>query len=176
MVAWNDIFIARFAELVRPLRDLANSKGKYVWLPEHDKIFSEVKEKFSENCLNNYFQLDRETFLFTAAGKKSNDPANKHGGFSAILAQKDEHGNFLPIHFASRSIAPLETGYSQLELEGRALRFGVDKFRYYIEGIEKVTCFVDAKALLPFFDHENVVIGSDGWFQHLFVGDFFFIL
>ena len=69
MVAWNDIFIARFAELVRPLRDLANSKGKYVWLPEHDKIFSEVKEKFSENCLNNYFQLDRETFLFTDAGK-----------------------------------------------------------------------------------------------------------
>ena len=49
----------------------------------------------------------------------------------------------------------METGYSQLELEARALRFGVDKFRYYLEGIEKVTCFVGAKALLPFFNHEN---------------------
>ena len=49
----------------------------------------------------------------------------------------------------------METGYSQLELEARALRYGVDKYRYYLEGIEKVTCFVDAKALLPFFNHEN---------------------
>ena len=99
--------------------------------------------------------MDRETFLFTDAGKKSNDPNNKHGGFSAILCQKDESGNFLPIEFASRSIAPVETGYSQIELEARALRYGIEKFRYFLQGIDKVTSFVDAKALLPFFNHEN---------------------
>ena len=34
MVAWNDIFLERFAETVRPLRDLTNTKGKYIWLPK----------------------------------------------------------------------------------------------------------------------------------------------
>ena len=46
MVAWNDPFLDRFAGLVRPLRDLANKKGKFEWLPEHEKIFNQVNKSF----------------------------------------------------------------------------------------------------------------------------------
>ena len=52
MVAWNDLFVERFAEIVRPLRDLAKQLGKFIWLPKHQKAFEEVKDKLSEHCLN----------------------------------------------------------------------------------------------------------------------------
>ena len=38
-IAWNDTFVDRFAELIRPLWDLANTKGTFKWTPEHDKNF-----------------------------------------------------------------------------------------------------------------------------------------
>ena len=149
MTAWNDIFIKKFAQIVRPLRDLANSKEKYEWKQIHQDAFDTVKKELSEHCLNNYFREDRETYLFTDAGKNAYDKENQNGGFSAILAQKDENGNFLPIHFSSRSISPTERKWGQVELEARALRYGIDKFRFYLEGIDIVYCMVDCKALLP---------------------------
>ena len=155
MTSWQDIFLMRFAELVRPLRDLANTKGPFTWTDYHQEVFEEIKNRLSEHCLNNYFRLDCKTYLFTDAGKKSNDPKNNHGGFSAILAQTDENGNYLPIHFASRSISPVESRYSQVEIESRALRWGLDKFRYYLEGIRHVTCYVDCKSLLPIFNNDT---------------------
>ena len=107
----------RFSELVRPLRDLANTKGTFNWTPEHNKIFEDLKTKLCEYCLNSYFYINRKTFLFTNAGKRSNNPANKYGGFPAILSQTDENRNFLPTHYASRSISPVENNYSKMEIE-----------------------------------------------------------
>ena len=53
------------------------------------------------------------------------------------------------------SSASVETRYSQLELKSQALSYGINQYHYHLEGIDKVTCYVDAKALLPFFDKEN---------------------
>ena len=74
MLAWNDIFIKKFAQIVRPLRDLANSKEKYEWKQIHQDAFDTVKKELSEHCLNNYFREDRETYLFTDAGKNAYAP------------------------------------------------------------------------------------------------------
>ena len=157
MVAWNDTYIHRYAEIVRPLRDLANSKATFEWTDECDKAFLEVKKSLSEHCLNNYFREDRETYLFTDAGKRAHDSQNQYGGFAAILAQKDEKGNFLTIHYCSRSISSTEKSWGQVELEARALRYGIDKFRFYLEGIDIVYCMVDCKALLPLWNNNNRV-------------------
>ena len=154
MVAWNDTFIHRFAELVRPLRDLANTVGSYLWTKEHDEAFQKVKDALCEDCLNNYFREDRETYLFTDASKKSHLD-KRLGGFAAILSQKTEAGNFVAIHFASRSINPTEAKWSQCELEARALRFGIDRFRYYFSGIDVLYCVVDCKALLPLWNNNR---------------------
>ena len=157
MVAWNDTFLHRFAELVRPLRDLARTKGEYLWQNIHQKAFETLKQALCEDCLNHYFREDRSTFLFTDAGKLQfkdpKDPApSQGGGFSAILAQQcPETGAYLPIHFASRSISNVESAYSQVEIEARAVRYGVEKFRYYLTGLAHFTIFVDCKALVSLF-------------------------
>ena len=151
-IAWNDTYLFRFAELVRPLRDLAKSKGSYDWTPTHEKAFQSLKDNLCNDCLNNYFREDRETVIFCDAGKTSFDENNKGGGFSAILAQIDENtGSFLPIHFASRSISPTEAKWSQVELESRAIRYALDKWRFYLTGLIHFTVYTDCKALVPLF-------------------------
>ena len=58
----SNVFIFRFAEIVRPLRDLASTKEKYEWKNMHQKAFEEIKEKLSEDVLNNHFEENRETY------------------------------------------------------------------------------------------------------------------
>ena len=150
MVAWNSNFIHRFSELVAPLRQLANTKGTYIWTQEHDQCFEQLKKALCSETLNNYFVPGRETVIYTDAAKTGN-ASLESGGFSAILAQIDEHGNILVIHFASRSINTTESKWSQVELEARAIRYGLDKFRFYLQGLENFTVYTDCKPLISLF-------------------------
>ena len=155
MCMWNDCFIPRYAEIVRPLRDLVSSKEKFVWLPKHESAFNEVKQKLAKHCMNNHFVEGRATYLFTDAGKKSHNPENQNGGFAAILAQKDKDDKLLTIAYSSRSISPVEAKWGQCELEARALRYGVDKWRHYFTGITKLYCYVDCKPLVSIWNNHS---------------------
>ena len=55
-------------------------------------------------------------------------------GVGAVLSIVDEHGQERPVAFASRSLAPAEKNYSQLEKEALAVIFGVKKFHQFVFG------------------------------------------
>ena len=63
-----------------------------------------------------------------------------YGGFSAILAQKDENDNQIPVQFASRSILAsvintTEKNWSKHEIDAGALRWGIEKYRYFMHDL-----------------------------------------
>lgn len=68
-------------------------------------------------------------------------------GVRAVLAHREDNGSEHPIAYASRSLAPAEKCYYQIDKEALALVFGVKKFHLYLYG-RRFTLVSDHKPLL----------------------------
>ena len=90
-----------------------------------------------------YPRSNRPYFLICDAATGTADQA---GGLRAILAQKDEQGNFRAISFGSRQLQAHEKNYSPFLLEMAASVWGMDHFSEYLRG-KHFTLYTDHKPL-----------------------------
>ena len=115
----------RLSDLAAPLRALLKKEEKWYWGHQQVEAFAAIKRELSgPPCLAPYV-LSRETKVVTDASRQ---------GLGAALLQLQVDGRWRMISAASRSLTPTEQRYAAIELEALAVKWALERFRYYVLG------------------------------------------
>ena len=123
MVNYYGKFLHQLSSLLAPLYKLLQKKARWHWGQEQQEAFAKVKELLVSSQLLVHYDPSTEVILSCDASPY---------GVGAVLSHIMEDGSEKPIAYASRSLAPAEKKYAQLEKEGLAIVFGVRKFHQYL--------------------------------------------
>eukprot|EP00731_Ephydatia_muelleri_P019872 Em0012g697a len=119
-------FLPNLSATLAPLYDLLKSQRSWSWESSQQVVFSKAKELLISASVLVHYEPDRELVLACDASEY---------GVGAVLSHHFEEGFDRPIAFASRTLAPAERKYSQLDKEALAIVFGVDKFHQYLYAV-----------------------------------------
>ena len=109
-------FLPNLSNTLAPLYRLLQKNTKWQWGPEQHRAFQTSKKSLTSDCILTHFDPTRALILACDASPY---------GIGAVLLHRTEDGLDKPITFSSRTLAPAEKKYSQLEKEGLAVVFGV---------------------------------------------------
>lgn len=118
-------FIADFSNITAPLRALLKEGVKFEWGEQQKSAFGDLKKSIARIPALSHFELERKTRLITDASPVA---------LGAVLVQFESKELFL-IAFASRALSDVEQRYSQTEKESLGLVWGVERFYYFLMGV-----------------------------------------
>ena len=130
-------FLPNLATTLAPLHQLLHKETKWKWTQDHENSFQKAKSLLHSSSLLVHYDPVKPLSISCDASPY---------GLGAILSHQMDDGTELPVAFASRTLAPAEKRYSQLEKEALAIIFAVRKFHDYIYG-RHFTLFSDHKPL-----------------------------
>ena len=129
-------YSGRLATITAPLSELTKANTAFVWSPEHDKAFKDVKDEIVTAPVLRYFDKNAETAIQTDASQK---------GLGAVLLQNGQ-----PVCYASKALNDTESNYSNIERETLGVVWGLERFHYFIYG-KHCTVQTDHKPLESIF-------------------------
>lgn len=106
---------------------LTGSNVKFVWGEDEDKAFDYMKTSLGNVPRLSYFEVNAPTIVIADASPVA---------LGSVLVQREKNGDPVIICFASKSLTDVERRYSQTEKESQALVWAVEKFHYYVAGLE----------------------------------------
>ena len=134
-------FIPRLSTLLAPLHRLLQKKSTWTWGPEQQGAFDRVKGILTSDSVLAHYDPSKPLILACDASPY---------GVGAVLSHKLGDRSERPVAYASRSLAPAEKKYSQLDKEGLAIIFSVKRFHQYLVGCH-FTILSDHKPLQHLF-------------------------
>jgi len=134
-------FIPGFAAITHPLHSLLKKQAKFIWSPETQKAFDEIKLKFATAPVLAYPNRDIPFIVET-------DSSNFAIG--AILSQTSSNDNKIhPVAFFSRSLTASEKNYPIYDKELLAIVESLEHWRHLLKGT--------SKPFTIFSDHQNLL-------------------
>ena len=118
------IFSQNLAELTQPLRQLLTKNSTWLWEPEQDKAFTNIKTELMKPTVLGFYSPEAQT-------KVSANVSSYRLG--AILLQQQE-SDWKPIAFALRTMTETESQYAQIEKEALETTWASENFTTYILG------------------------------------------
>ena len=118
-------FLPNLSTEAAPLYLLLKDGQKWEWTSSQEQVFQKTKQMLVDAPVLAHY--DAQAPLVVSAD------ASPYG-VGAVLSIVDDQGRERPVAYASRSLAPAEKNYSQLEKEALAVIFGVKKFHQFVYG------------------------------------------
>ncbi len=126
------------------MRELTKKNHIFNWNNTHQKAFEQIKKKLTQAPTMAYFDTAKRSLLIV-----DGSPLR----ICAILAQRDKPSElYRVISYASRALSPVESRYSQTDIEGLSLVWGIEHFRLFLLGTE-FDVYTDHKALEAIFNN-----------------------
>ena len=125
MVTYYLKFLPNLSSTLAPLYSLLQDGTPWKWGPKQAEAFTAVKKQLTSPIVLSNFDPEKDLVLLVDASPY---------GLGAVLAHRQSDGTDKPIAYTSRSLAPAEKRYSQLDKEALAIVFGVKKFHNYVYG------------------------------------------
>ena len=138
-------FSPRIAEISQPLRGLLSNKSAWVWGPDQERSFVEIKCELTKSTVLALYDPLAETNMSADASSF---------GLGAVLLQLDRQ-TWKPVAYASRALSETERRYAQIEKEGLATTWACEKFSTYILGRPFVV-ESDHKPLVPLLNTKQL--------------------
>ncbi|XP_043659792.1 uncharacterized protein K02A2.6-like [Drosophila teissieri] len=127
LVTYVGKFIPDLADLTEPLRGLLKKDEKFIWGPVQDQGFQKLKSALAKIPSLSYFDPNNKTRVIADASPVA---------LGAVLLQFNNDHEPKIIEFASRSLTDVEKRYSQTEKESLALVWAVERYYFYLLGLE----------------------------------------
>ncbi|UYV71248.1 hypothetical protein LAZ67_8002382, partial [Cordylochernes scorpioides] len=133
-------FLPNLSDLAYPLYNLLKKNVKWSWNAGTDRSFNSCKNALDETTCLSHYSLNLPLILSCDASQV---------GIGATLSHLKD-GEERPVCFISRTLNVHERKYSQVEREGLAIVFAVNKLKNYLFG-RKFTIYTDHKPLITIF-------------------------
>lgn len=118
-------FLPNLSTLLAPLHHLLRKDVDWSWGVRQAEAFRRSKDLLKSADVLVHYSGERPLILACDASPY---------GVGAVLSHRMEDGTEKPIGFVSRTLAPAEKKYSQLDKEGLAVIFGIKRFHNYLYG------------------------------------------
>lgn len=120
-------FSTKLADLTAPLRELVKKGVHFRWEERHEAALNNIKKELCSAKILSYYDPDPQkmTILQCDASQL---------GVGAWLRQVNQDGTENIVAMCSRSLTDTERRYSNIERECLAVKFGLQKFEFYLMG------------------------------------------
>ena len=146
MMNWLCSYVPHMATVAEPLNKLLKKDVEWVWGPDQQSAFDQMKEILTSDKVLAFYDPNLETVVAADASSY---------GLGAVLLQK--HENVLkPVAYASKSLTSTERRYAQIEKEMLSLAWSCDKFSRFLIGLPLVKLITDHKPLVPIINSKDL--------------------
>ncbi|KAG1927827.1 K02A2.6-like [Pimephales promelas] len=112
-------FLPNLSTILAPVHKLLRKDEKWNWEGEQEAAFAQSKEMINSVQVLLHYDPQKDVILSCDASPY---------GLGAVLSHKMPDGGERPIGFMSRTLNQAERNYSQLDKEGLAIMFGLQRF------------------------------------------------
>jgi hypothetical protein len=157
-------FIRDYGVIAKPLIRLTRKDVDFQFTDDCHGAFEELKRRLIEAPVLAHYDPERETMLETDASD---------GVLAGVLSQEDENGEWHPVSFFSKTMAPAELNYEIHDKEMLAIIRSLSHWRAELQGSpRRLRILTDHKALEYFMTTKQLTSRQARWSELL--SQFFF--